>query len=91
MLSLERGECVVCIPVYGAPELLARCLRSVLNHTPSAVPVLIADDCSPDQGIGPLSKTCRTRRCWTDPSTSSGSPRSCLFLVENVNSAFISC
>jgi len=50
-LGLERGEAVVCIPVYGAPELFAECLTSVLAHTPRDVPILIADDASPDPAI----------------------------------------
>ena len=90
LLSLERGECVVCIPVYGAPELLARCLRSVLNHTPSAVPVLIADDCSPDQGIGPLLQDLQNAGLLDRTVYLVRQPQNVGF-VENVNSAFISC
>jgi GT2 family glycosyltransferase/glycosyltransferase involved in cell wall biosynthesis len=51
-LPTKRGEIVVCIPVYGAPELFAECLTSVLAHTPSDVAILIADDASPDPAIG---------------------------------------
>jgi glycosyltransferase involved in cell wall biosynthesis/GT2 family glycosyltransferase len=50
-VGATRGETVVCIPVYGGLQLLAECLRSVLRHTPSDVPVLIADDASPDPAI----------------------------------------
>lgn len=50
-LDVERGEVVVCIPVYGAPELFAECLTSVLAHTPTDIPILIADDASPDPAI----------------------------------------
>jgi GT2 family glycosyltransferase/glycosyltransferase involved in cell wall biosynthesis len=50
-LGAERGGTVVCIPVYGAPELFAECLTSVLAHTPTDVPILIADDASPDPAI----------------------------------------
>ncbi|MCW3040924.1 MAG: putative glycosyltransferase, partial [Solirubrobacterales bacterium] len=39
---------VVVIPVYGQHELFAQCLVSVLAHTPADVPVLVADDASPD-------------------------------------------
>jgi GT2 family glycosyltransferase len=53
-LDVRRGEAVVCIPVYGAPELFAECLASVLAHTPVEVPILIADDASPDPAIGQL-------------------------------------
>jgi GT2 family glycosyltransferase/glycosyltransferase involved in cell wall biosynthesis len=50
-LGAERGETVVCIPVYGAPELFAECIASVLAHTPVDVRILIADDASPDPAI----------------------------------------
>jgi GT2 family glycosyltransferase/glycosyltransferase involved in cell wall biosynthesis len=50
-LDVRRGEVVVCIPVYGAPELFAECLTAVLAHTPVDVPILIADDASPDPAI----------------------------------------
>jgi len=43
-----RGDVVVCIPVYDGHELLVRCLRSVLTHTPASVPIMICDDASPD-------------------------------------------
>jgi GT2 family glycosyltransferase/glycosyltransferase involved in cell wall biosynthesis len=46
-----RGETVVSIPVYGAPELFAECMTSVLAHTPRDVRILIADDASPDPAI----------------------------------------
>jgi GT2 family glycosyltransferase/glycosyltransferase involved in cell wall biosynthesis len=48
----ERARPVVCIPVYGAYELFVQCLRSVLLHTDRSVPVLVADDASPDPRIG---------------------------------------
>ncbi len=51
LLGAERGEVVVCIPVYGGPELLAECLTSVLAHTPVDIRILIADDASPDPSI----------------------------------------
>ena len=51
LLGAERGEVVVCIPVYGAPELFAECLASVLAHTPEDVRILVADDASPDPAI----------------------------------------
>lgn len=47
-LGSERGSVVVCIPVYGAHDLVERCLASVLAHTPHDVPILVADDASPD-------------------------------------------
>jgi GT2 family glycosyltransferase/glycosyltransferase involved in cell wall biosynthesis len=53
-LGASRGETVVCIPVYGARELFAECLRSVLEHTGADLRILIADDASPDPGIEAL-------------------------------------
>jgi GT2 family glycosyltransferase/glycosyltransferase involved in cell wall biosynthesis len=50
-LGAERGEVVVCIPVYGASELFAECLASVLAHTPLDIRIMIADDASPDPAI----------------------------------------
>lgn len=46
-LPVARGEVVVAIPVYGALDLLAAALRSVLAHTPGEAWVLVADDASP--------------------------------------------
>jgi GT2 family glycosyltransferase len=48
-LNVVRGSPVVVIPVYGQTELFERCLRSVVRHTPADVPVLVADDATPDQ------------------------------------------
>jgi GT2 family glycosyltransferase/glycosyltransferase involved in cell wall biosynthesis len=50
-IGARRGETVVCIPVYGAHELFAECLTSVLANTPADVPILVADDASPDPAI----------------------------------------
>lgn len=49
-----REEPVVVIPVFGARDYFERCLESVLRHTPSDVPILIADDASPDPEIEEL-------------------------------------
>ena len=48
-LDVGRGDVVVCIPVYGGHDHFTECLRSVLEHTPSEVPILICDDASPDE------------------------------------------
>jgi glycosyltransferase involved in cell wall biosynthesis len=48
-LGLERGTAAVCIPLYGSHDLFARCLHSVLAHTPIDVAILVADDASVDQ------------------------------------------
>jgi len=52
-LGAARGDAVVVIPVYGGHEHFTRCLASVLQHTPPAIPILVADDASPD----PASRT----------------------------------
>jgi glycosyltransferase involved in cell wall biosynthesis len=48
---LKRGEAAVCIPVFGALDLFDACLASVLDHTDPAVPILIADDATPGDGV----------------------------------------
>ena len=50
-LGLERESAIVAIPVFGAYELFVQCLGSVLEHTPPQVPILVADDASPDPAI----------------------------------------
>jgi GT2 family glycosyltransferase/glycosyltransferase involved in cell wall biosynthesis len=44
----QRGDVVVCIPVYGGHEHFVSCLHSVLMHTPAQTRILICDDASPD-------------------------------------------
>src|SRR6266511_4002157 len=50
-LRLERGQAVVCIPVFNAADHFARCLTSVATHAGEATQVLIADDASTDPAI----------------------------------------
>jgi GT2 family glycosyltransferase len=47
-LDVERGDAVVCVPVYGGHEHFVCCLQSLLAHTPDDVPILVADDCTPE-------------------------------------------
>lgn len=47
-LGAQRGDVVVCIPVYGGHDQFVACLESVLAHTSPSVPILICDDASPD-------------------------------------------
>lgn len=47
-LEAPDGSVVVVIPLYNQHELFAQCLSSVLAHTPHDVPILVADDASPD-------------------------------------------
>ena len=53
-LGLSRGDCAVCIPVYGGYALFAECLHAVLRHTPESVLVVVADDAGPDPGPAQL-------------------------------------
>lgn len=46
--KLERGDTAVCIPLYGGHDVFVECLRSVLEHTPLDVPVMVCDDAGPD-------------------------------------------
>jgi GT2 family glycosyltransferase/glycosyltransferase involved in cell wall biosynthesis len=50
-LRFRRGDVVVCIPVFDAAELFARCLTSVIHHATKDLVVLIADDASADPAI----------------------------------------
>jgi GT2 family glycosyltransferase len=52
--ELTRGEAIVCVPVFGALELFERCLASVLEHTPPGVPIVVADDATPGEGVARL-------------------------------------
>jgi GT2 family glycosyltransferase len=56
-LGLDREDAVVCIPVYGAYDLFAECLLSVLRHTDPRVHVMVCDDASPDRRIRDLLET----------------------------------
>lgn len=46
-IGCERGDAVVCVTVQGAPDRLARTLRSVLAHTDQDVPTIVYDDSPP--------------------------------------------
>jgi GT2 family glycosyltransferase/glycosyltransferase involved in cell wall biosynthesis len=47
-LHQHGSDVVVVIPLYGAHDHFVRCLSSVLEHTPREVPIVVADDGSPD-------------------------------------------
>ncbi len=44
----QRGDVVLCIPLHGAHAEFVECVRSALAHTPASVPIVVADDASPD-------------------------------------------
>ena len=85
-LSLRRGEAVVCVPVYGADELFAECLASVLAHTCSAVPVLICDDGTPSLQIRPIVQRVLAAGNWPHTVHYLRQPRNVGFVV-NANTA----
>ncbi len=47
-------EVAIVVPVYGATELVARCLDSVLAHTSGKARLIVIDDASPQPEIAPL-------------------------------------
>jgi len=47
-LTVQRDDVVVVVPLFGGHEHAVRCLTSLLRHTPDSVPILVADDASPD-------------------------------------------
>lgn len=86
-IELSRGDVVVCVPLYSAHDHFVRCLRALLEHTPTSVPILIADDATPE----PAS------RAFVDELQASGAIEHELVwlrrtanggFVENVNDAF---
>jgi GT2 family glycosyltransferase/glycosyltransferase involved in cell wall biosynthesis len=86
-LNVERGSTVVCVPLYSGNDHFVRCLQSLLAHTPVSVPVLVADDCTPEpasrafvQGLE-RSGVLRHEVIWSRGQRNIG-------FVENVNHAF---
>ena len=61
-LGLRRGDAAVLIPVYGAYDLFAECLRSVIAHTSPEVPVLVCDDATPDRRLRALLEQAASER-----------------------------
>ena len=88
-LGLSRGDCVVCIPVYGGYKLFGDCLHSVLAHTPAEVGVLVADDCSPDDAMRRLLEELDASGILDRPVHYARQPTNIGFVL-NANSAFAS-
>ena len=90
-LGLDRGDAVICVPVYGAYDLFAQCLLSVLQHTEPDVALVICDDASPDPKL-------RELLCHANHSAGGRWPHEVHYLrqpanvgfVENVNTAMSS-
>ncbi|MBO9661413.1 glycosyltransferase [Dokdonella sp.] len=53
-VDAAAAHVVVVVPVYDAPELVERCLDSVLAHTTGRARLIVVDDASPDPRIAPL-------------------------------------
>ena len=86
-MDVARGDAVVCIPLYSGHDHFLRCIRSVLAHTPPGVPVLVADDATPEPSsrafLGELEDagTLEHTVWWLRRAHNAG-------FVENVNDAF---
>ncbi len=50
--ALPRGSAAVCIPVTTAPDLLYRCIRSLLEEVPADVPLVIVEGAGGDPAVG---------------------------------------
>lgn len=55
-------EVAIVVPVYNAPEAVAVCLDSVLEHTRGTARLIVIDDASTDAAIAPLLARYRDRR-----------------------------
>lgn len=53
-VDAAAAHVVVVVPVYDAPELVERCLDSVLKHTTGRARLIVVDDASPDPRVAPL-------------------------------------
>ncbi len=50
-LEFKRESMVIVVPVYGSYDEFVQCIHSVLKHTATDVPLLVADDGSTDTRI----------------------------------------
>lgn len=77
----------MCVPVYGRPELVERCLAGLLAHTPDDALIVIADDATPDDATErhleqlATSEAAGTRLWYLRQESNVG-------FVENVNTVF---
>lgn len=53
-VDLRPIDIAIVIPVYNAPDLVRRCLDSVLAHSTGRAQLIVIDDASPDPAITPL-------------------------------------
>jgi glycosyltransferase involved in cell wall biosynthesis/GT2 family glycosyltransferase len=85
-VGAAREQPVVCIPTYGAFAFVARCLKSVLQHTPPEIPILVADDASPDPAISSFLEELNRSGALRHELYFSRQPQNVGF-VDNVNAA----
>lgn len=86
-IGVNREEPIVVIPVFGALDLFARCLESVLRHTAKDVPILIADDASPDPELGEFVRELDRKQALPERFFYLRQPKNVGF-VANANTAF---
>ncbi len=53
-VDAAAGEVAIVVPVFNAPELVARCVDSLLAHTCGKARLILIDDASSDPAIAPL-------------------------------------
>lgn len=53
-VDAAAAEVAIVVPVYDAPELVERCLDSVLARTTGRARLIVVDDASPDPRVAPL-------------------------------------
>jgi GT2 family glycosyltransferase len=53
-VDVAAPEVAIVVPVYNAPDLVARCLDTVLAHTTGRARLIVVDDASPDPAVAPL-------------------------------------
>ena len=54
-------DVAIIVPIYGAPDAVARCLDSVIEHTTGRARLILIDDASPDDAIAPQLERYATR------------------------------
>ena len=54
--AMTRGECAVCIAVVSPPSSFALCLKSVVEHTPSEVAIVVAELADGDPAVARITR-----------------------------------
>jgi GT2 family glycosyltransferase len=73
----DLSNLLVIIPIYNSPDLVKKCIDSVIEHQPN-VDILAIDDCSTDEAIGILLDDYKSRFSnqfsWKQTSSNLGFP-----------------